>query len=76
MQSYGQPVYDFASNGDWWQAQRGWDLLMVDVGAPVSPATLADPSFIAAAGGLSGDAALEARDLLARIDRATAPYFE
>jgi len=36
----------------------------------------AGPSFIAAAGGLSGDAALEARDLLARIDRATAPYFE
>ena len=27
-------------------------------------------------GTLTGDAALEARDLLARIDRATAPYFE
>ncbi len=152
LEAYGRPVYDFAANGDGAQAERGWELLMLDVGAPIAAATLADPGFIPsgadlvlrstlttavnepnpaiieqvedqlslvlanvdgvrsarsrrtavdllklrqnnrsygkllaardviagelAGGAISADAALDARDLLARIDRATSPYYE
>jgi hypothetical protein len=46
--SYTGGVFDYARNGDDVQANRALDLILDQVGAPIDPALLADPSFIAA----------------------------
>lgn len=149
--SYASGVFDYANNGDWDQSNRAFATMIGEVGAPIDPALLADPSFYPsgadlvlaevlrlvgptpswaiaasvdqqigavlvnldgvrsyasrramvdilkgrqtvealtmlldarasiaaqlAAGGMSPTEATQTRDLLARIDRATSPYF-
>lgn len=43
--SYSGGVFDYAQNGDWLQSEAAVDLMLDQVGAPLDPALLADPSF-------------------------------
>lgn len=45
--SYSSGVLDYATNGDWVQSNRALDTMLDQVGAPLAPALLADPSFVA-----------------------------
>lgn len=45
--TYSSGVLDYANNGDWTESNRALDTMLDQVGAPLEPALLADPSFIA-----------------------------
>jgi hypothetical protein len=46
FESYSSGVLDYASNGDWVQANRALDTMLDQVAAPLDPALLADPWFV------------------------------
>ena len=45
--SYAFGVLDYANNGDWAQSNRALDTMLDQVGVPLDPASISDPSFIA-----------------------------
>lgn len=46
--TYAGGNFDYARNGDWGQANRVLDTMLAQVGTPIDPALLADPSFVVA----------------------------
>lgn len=46
LKSYAGGTYDYAENGDWFQANRALDVILADIGAPLDPSLLADPSYL------------------------------
>ena len=47
LRGYAGGAYDYAQYGDDVAANRALDLILTDIGAPLDPALLADPSFVA-----------------------------
>jgi hypothetical protein len=47
LRGYAGGAYDYAQNGDDVAANRALDLILADIGAPLDPALLADPTFFA-----------------------------
>lgn len=48
LSSYAGGMFDYAQNGDYAQGNRALDEMLADIGAPLDPALLADPSFFGA----------------------------